>query len=89
MNTNGVVLGEYAYDAFNRRVRKTVSGKITLFHYDFAGNLISETDQNGIPQRNYIYFNGEPVAMKIYTEPQYSDSTINLFRPLANSLAQP
>lgn len=61
-----VVIGEYFYDAFGRRVKKTALGKTTLFVYDLAGNLIAETDENGNPQRDYIYLNGEPVALKLY-----------------------
>jgi len=43
--------------------------KITLFNYDFAGNLIAVTDENCVPLRDYIYFNGEPAEgyrMKFY-----------------------
>jgi uncharacterized protein RhaS with RHS repeats len=38
----------------------------THFHYDLNGLLISETDGNGNPRRDYVYLNGEPVAMKVY-----------------------
>ncbi len=38
----------------------------TLYHYDSAGKLIAETDGNGNPQRDYIYLNGEPLALKVY-----------------------
>ncbi len=38
----------------------------TLYHYDYAGNLIAESDGNGTPLRNYIYLNGERIAVRIY-----------------------
>jgi len=61
-----VTLGEYAYDGLGRRVKKTVSGTITHFHYDQAGNLIAETNVDGTPLRDIIYQDGERVAMEIY-----------------------
>ncbi len=60
------VLGEYAYDGFGRRVKKTVFGITTLFHYDYNSNLIAETMANGTPLRDIIYQNGERIAMKLY-----------------------
>ena len=61
-----VTLGEYAYDAFGRRVKKIVSGIATVYHYDIAGNLIAETQPDGTPSRDVVYLNGERVAMKLY-----------------------
>ena len=61
-----VTLGEYAYDAFGRRVKKTVSGIVTVYHYDIAGNLIAETSAGGTLSRDVVYLNGERVAMKLY-----------------------
>ena len=63
---DGLTVAEYAYDAFERRVLKVVNGVTTHFHYDLNGLLISETDGNGNPRKDYIYLNGEPVAMKTY-----------------------
>ena len=60
------VLGEYFYDAFGRRVKKTVSGIATVYHYDITGNLIAETAANGTPSGDIVYLNGERVAMKLY-----------------------
>jgi RHS repeat-associated protein len=60
------LIAEYACDGFGRRVKKTVGSETVLFHYDYDGNLISETDGSGSPLRDYIYLNGEPVAMKLY-----------------------
>ena len=60
------VLGEYFYDAFGRRVKKVVSGIVTVYHYDIAGNLIAETTWGGTPSRDIVYLNDERVAMKLY-----------------------
>ena len=60
------VIAEYAYDGFSRRVKKTAEGRTVLYHYDYDGNLISETDGAGNPIRDYVYLNSEPAAMKIY-----------------------
>jgi YD repeat-containing protein len=66
VSINGVLAGEYAYDAFGRRTKKVASGITTLYHYDSSGKLIAETDENGNVQRDYIYLNGEPAALKLY-----------------------
>jgi len=62
------VIAEYFYDAFGRRVKKIVSGAVTCFHYDTQGNLISETEGDGSPLRDYVYQNGCLTAMKLYGE---------------------
>lgn len=49
---------EYLYNAKEQRIKKTVNGVTTIFHYDIAGSLISETDQNGTLIKDYIYANG-------------------------------
>jgi YD repeat-containing protein len=45
-----LTIAEYAYDAYERRVKKVVNGVTTHFHYDLNGLLISETDGNGNPR---------------------------------------
>jgi RHS repeat-associated protein len=59
-------VAEYAYDPFGRRTKKTVSGTTTHFHYDLQGRLIAETAGDGTPLRNYIYQNGNLVAIKLH-----------------------
>jgi RHS repeat-associated protein len=66
VEVDGLTVAQYAYDAFERRVMKVVNGVTTHFHYDLNGLLISETDGNGNPRKDYVYLNGEPVAMKTY-----------------------
>jgi len=60
------VIAQYLYDAFGRRVKKTISGTVTHFHYSSAGSLISETAGDGSPLRDYIYQNGNLIAIKLY-----------------------
>ncbi|MFZ5764166.1 MAG: RHS repeat-associated core domain-containing protein [Thermodesulfobacteriota bacterium] len=62
------LVSEYGYDARNMRVKKTVNGRTTFYHYDPQGKLLAETDGSGKPLRDYIYLDDEPVAMKIYGE---------------------
>ncbi len=57
------VLGEYSYDAFGRRVKKTISGISTVYHYDIAGNMIAETSAGGTPSRDIVYMNGSGIFL--------------------------
>ncbi|RWX52026.1 RHS repeat-associated core domain-containing protein [Candidatus Electrothrix marina] len=47
-------------------VKKNVSGTTTHFHYNLQGRLIAETAGDGTPFRDYIYQNGNLVALKLY-----------------------
>jgi YD repeat-containing protein len=59
----GSVLGEYVYNAWGQRVvKKSIQG-IRVFHYDLWGRLIAETDGQGEPVQEYLYLNGEPLAL--------------------------
>ena len=60
------VIAEYAYNGFNQRIKKVASGITTHYHYDQWGCLIAESKGDGTPLRDYIYLNGERIAMKIY-----------------------
>jgi RHS repeat-associated protein len=53
----------YAYNAFGQRVIKTVSSVATHYTYDTKGNLLSEEDDTGGVIREYVYVNGERVAI--------------------------
>ncbi len=62
---NGEVLGEYVYNAFGQRVKKTTAAGVTVFLYDFDGNLIAE--YQGSPWTSsliaeYLYFGGNCLA---------------------------
>ena len=44
------------------RAAKTTASGITLFHWDFAGNLLEESDVAGTPAAGYAWLSGVPIA---------------------------
>ncbi|MCK4830404.1 RHS domain-containing protein, partial [bacterium] len=52
---NSLVLGEYTYNGLGQRVKKTVDGTSTIFHYDFHGKLIAESQADGTMTAEYLY----------------------------------
>ena len=60
--TDGIVLGDYSYDALQYRVTKESAGTISIFHYGLWGELIEETHTDGSVIAGYSYLNGEPLA---------------------------
>ncbi len=53
----------YGYNGKGERVRKTVDGITTHFRYGQAGQLLGEYNQAGQPIREYIYLDGQPIAL--------------------------
>ena len=45
---DGIVLGSYVYNADGRRIKKTANGQNTVFHYDLHGQLIGESNGQGV-----------------------------------------
>jgi RHS repeat-associated protein len=60
---NSTVLGEYTYNGMGQRVVKTASGSTTVFHYDFIGNIIGESDQSGNFVYEYLYKDNSRLAL--------------------------
>jgi RHS repeat-associated protein len=58
-----MVLGEYTYNGEGQRIIKTAGGVTTVFHYDFNGNLIAESDENGSWNYEYLYKGGSRLAL--------------------------
>lgn len=56
------ILGEYTYNGKGQRVKKLAGGITTIYHYDLAGNLIAETEENGNLIADYIYAGSERVG---------------------------
>lgn len=52
---NGDILGEYTYNGLGQRVIKEADGITTVFHYDFNGNIIAESDLDGNFTKEYLY----------------------------------
>ncbi len=59
---NSITQGEYVYNGNGQRVKKTVNGIATVFHYDLQGKLIAESDVGGNITAEYVYLNGSPLA---------------------------
>ena len=59
----GTVAADYEHNALGQRVRKTVDGATTHFHYDQGGQLIAESDDTGGVLREYLYADGRRLAM--------------------------
>ena len=68
---NGKPLAEYIYNGNGQRVIKktgpastnSASSQNIVYHYDLNGKLIAETDGNGKMIAEYVYLNGQPLAM--------------------------
>ncbi len=58
----GSTLATYTYNGRGERVKKD-SNDIIYYHYDLAGQLIAETDITGATQVEYIYLDGQPLAL--------------------------
>jgi RHS repeat-associated protein len=60
---NSTVLGEYTYNGEGQRVIKIADGVTTVFHYDFRGHIIGESDQDGNFTYEYLYKGGSRLAL--------------------------
>jgi RHS repeat-associated protein len=56
-------IGEYTYNGLGQRVIKTAGGVTTLFHYDFDGNIIAESDLSANFTYEYLYVDQVRMAM--------------------------
>ncbi|MES9943254.1 MAG: RHS repeat-associated core domain-containing protein [Candidatus Thiodiazotropha sp. 6PLUC1] len=61
--TQGGTVASYGYNGKGERVRKTVNGAITRFRYGPSGTLLGEYDPTGEPLREYVYLEGQPIAL--------------------------
>lgn len=52
---DGDVVGEYTYNGLGQRIIKTASGVTIIFHYDFDGNIIGESNDTGTFSKEYLY----------------------------------
>ena len=57
------ILGEYVYNGLGQRVIKSANNVTTVFHYDFDGNIIAESDENGNFVYEYLYKGSTRLAL--------------------------
>jgi RHS repeat-associated protein len=60
---DGTVTGEYTYNGLGQRIIKAANGITTVFHYDFDGNIIGESDDAGNFSKEYLYNGKMRLAM--------------------------
>jgi RHS repeat-associated protein len=60
ISQDGATLGGYGYDAFGRRIAKTISSGSTYYGYGLDDRLLSET--KGTSNQHYAYLDGQPLA---------------------------
>ena len=60
---DSTIKGEYVYNAIGQRVTKVSGESVTVFLYDFEGNIISEAQPDGTIDRDYLYLGGSRTAM--------------------------
>jgi YD repeat-containing protein len=66
VENQGSIVATYGYDSSNRRLHKTIGTTTIHYLYDLDSRLIAETLLDGTPLREYIYLDGEPIALREY-----------------------
>ena len=55
----------YQVNALGQRIRKTNSSEDRIFLYDTRGRLIGESTPSGVPLREYLWLNDQPLAVAV------------------------
>ena len=64
VNSGSSALATYTYDGFGQRAIKTISGATgSIYKYSFNGQLLEEQNSSSVAQADYIYLNGQPIAV--------------------------
>lgn len=63
-------LATYAYNAYGQRVTKTTPNQTTHYVYGPGGQLMVELDDQGATLRDYLFLNGQPLAVVDYQQTQ-------------------
>lgn len=66
--SGGTLMAEAGYDGDGLRIKKSAAGQTIVYHYDPAGNVLSENHADGRKMADYVYLNGKMVA-KIEAHP--------------------
>lgn len=59
---DGAMTAGYTYNGNGQRVKKTVNGTVTIFHYSLSGQIIAESTSSGTVTAEYVYLNSQPLA---------------------------
>ncbi len=72
--TNNGQTTDYLYNGRGERTVKQGQTSTTLYHYDQSGLLLAETDEQGNSIRDYVYLNGQRLAILDNTGTYYIHS---------------
>ena len=67
----------YQHNALGQRVQKDAAGTATIFHYNEQGQLIAEADSTGAVDKEYFYFNNQPIAINKRASSKYTFNTVD------------
>lgn len=56
-------VAEYTYNGAGQRIKKVTQNETRIFHYDFLGHLIVETNQTGQMLAEYVYLGDQLLAI--------------------------
>ena len=62
-NEQDTILADYTYNYLGQRTRKKTASQTVHYLYGLRGELLAEVSDDGIPLREYIYFNNRPMAV--------------------------
>ncbi|MGC1511094.1 DUF6531 domain-containing protein [Ketobacter sp.] len=75
-------IATYSYNALGQRVSKAADGIAQHFHFDLQGQLLAESNAQGEPQRDYLYLNGQMVAMVDSGDAATGPDTVEVVRAM-------
>ena len=82
---NTVPKADYRYNALGQRVSKVTETEAKHFHYGLNGSLLSESATTGQSEQDYIYLNGQLVAMIALGSTSNPNPTLDLSQTSAHS----
>jgi RHS repeat-associated protein len=69
---SGNTIAKYTYNGLGQRVLKEAEGVITVFNYDFKGNIIAEGLTDGTITKHYIYMGSNRISSYDVTSKKFA-----------------
>ncbi len=78
--SGGTLMAEAGYDGDGLRIKKSAAGQTIVYHYDPAGNVLSENHADGRQIADYVYLNVKMIA-KIEAHPATPSPSFSICKP--------